>query len=91
MTCCVSFLFALCLFIFWPIFEGVFTHPNLSCHGFIYGFTYSEALPLVEPFLTSTAKLGTAFASMSIRALLTAGADQVAPSLVGKGLSTWKL
>lgn len=40
---------------------------------------------MVEPFLTSTAKLGTAFASMSIRALLTAGADQVAASLVGKG------
>ncbi len=42
-----------------------------------YASTFSEALPLVEPFLTSTAKLGTAFASMSIRALLTAGADQV--------------
>jgi len=39
--------------------------------------TCYQALPLVEPFLTSTAKLGTAFASMSIRALLTAGADQV--------------
>jgi len=91
MTCLfLSFLHCVSLS-FGPFFWGVFTHPNLSCHGFIYGFPYSEALPLVEPFLTSTAKLGTAFASMSIRALLTAGADQVAASLVGKGLSTWKL
>ncbi|CAL1133769.1 unnamed protein product [Cladocopium goreaui] len=38
--------------------------------------TCYEALPLLEPFLTKTAKLGTNFAATTIRALLTAQADQ---------------
>eukprot|EP00435_Cladocopium_sp_Y103_P018679 s1847_g4.t1 len=46
---------------------------------------YYEALPLLEPFLTQTAKLGTNFAATTIRALLTAQADQ---DRIGGGVTT---